>query len=66
MKIETVRVFFDPRRLHCSLNVLGDIFIMLSGVVYNNPVRLFSALLGSSTHVIGIIFSQKKYLTSQL
>ncbi len=55
-----VQRFFDPLRLHCSLNILGDIFIILSGVAYGNPVRVIAAILGTSTHIIGILFSKKR------
>ena len=58
--LSSTRQFFDPLRLHCSLNTLGDVFVILSGVAYGNPVRAASGMLGSSTHIIGILFSKKK------
>ncbi len=60
--IAVVRNFFDPLRLHCFLNILGDVFIMMSGMAYHNPIRSISALCGASTHIFGIIFSKNKIL----
>ena len=58
--MQAIKKFFDPLRLHCSLNILGDICIMMSGVVYHNPLRSIAALSGASTHIVGIFFSKKK------
>ena len=59
------RAFFDPLRLHCLFNILGDVFIVFSGVHYGNPVRAVSAILGSTTHLFGIAFSKKKFFGFQ-
>lgn len=32
-------------------NIMGDVFLILSGIDYANPVRSFAALLGLSTHL---------------
>ncbi|MEM6810999.1 MAG: hypothetical protein AAF549_00855 [Pseudomonadota bacterium] len=59
MSFQSVKYFFDPLRLHCTLNFLGDVFITLSGIVYGNPLRALAAIMGSSAHILGILFSKK-------
>jgi hypothetical protein len=56
-----IRQFFDPLRLHCLLNIVGDFFVVLSGMAYGNPLRAGSAITGSSAHLLGIAFSKRHF-----
>lgn len=57
---------FTPLRLYCLLNILGDVCVVLSGMVYTNPARTLAALLGASTHILGIMFPNIKINKTQM
>ncbi len=50
----------DPLRIFSSLAILGDICIILSGGYFYNPIRSGAAILGLSTHALGVIFGSKR------
>lgn len=54
-----VSKLFHPLRLYCFLNIVGDVFVVLSGVSYGNPARAVSAIIGSISHLGGLAFPKK-------
>lgn len=49
----------DPLRLFSSFAILGDIFLIISGGYFFNPIRSLAAMIGLSTHAIGVYFGSK-------